>query len=105
MKAIRAILGIIVCVTGLCGYTKAQVNLPDNVVMADCEADVESMAWGLKMLGRRTRLSPISTFRWWGIWTGTAIRKSSVFRLPDSHIMQTMDIMAMWVMKCWFSME
>ena len=48
MKAIHAILGIIVCVTGLCGYTKAQVNLPDNVVMADCEADVESMAWGVE---------------------------------------------------------
>jgi len=47
MKAIHAILGIIVCVTGLYGYAKAQVNLPDNVVMVDCEADVESMAWGV----------------------------------------------------------
>ncbi len=40
-------LGIIICILGLCFKMEAQVNLPDNMVEADCAADAESMTWGV----------------------------------------------------------
>ena len=46
MKAIN-ILGAMIWLIGLCDYAQAQVTLPDNMVEADCAADVESMTWGV----------------------------------------------------------
>ena len=46
MKALR-LFATIIWLTGFCVNMSAQATLPDNMVTADCAADIEAMSWGV----------------------------------------------------------
>ena len=46
MKTHR-LFATIIWLTGFCVNMSAQATLPDNMVAADCVADIEAMSWGV----------------------------------------------------------